>query len=56
MKEYNLKKSLDNTFVFLDEINKYVDDTKPWTLIKDKTKIEEVTIIFYTIAESLRIV
>jgi len=51
---YNLKESLDKTFFFLDELNKYVDDTQPWTLIKDETKREEVINIFYTISESLR--
>jgi methionyl-tRNA synthetase len=54
MNEYNLKDSLDITFKFLDDLNKFVDDTQPWTLIKDESKREEVIDIFYTIAESLR--
>ncbi len=52
--KYNLKESLDNTFFFLDDLNKYVDEKQPWTLMKDEEKIDEVKEIFYTIAESLR--
>jgi len=52
--EYNLKDSLDCTFRFLDDLNKYVDDIQPWTLIKEESKREEVINTFYTIAESLR--
>lgn len=51
---YNLKWSLDLSFKFLDELNKYVDTNEPWQLIKDESKTEEVIEIFYTIAESLK--
>jgi methionyl-tRNA synthetase len=51
---YNLKDALDYSFRFLDDLNKYVDDTQPWTLLKNEEKIEEVINIFYTIAENLR--
>ncbi len=52
--KYNLKESLDLSFKFLDVLNKYVDETQPWTLIKDESKKEEVIDIFYTISEWLR--
>jgi len=51
MNIYNLKDSLDYTFKFLDDLNKYVDINEPWNLIKDESKREEVIDIFYTIAE-----
>jgi len=54
IKIYNLKDSLDFSFAFLDDINKYVDVNEPWQLIKDENKKEEVMNIFYTISESLR--
>ena len=54
MNIYNLKDSLDYTFKFLDDLNKYVDINEPWNLIKDESKREEVIDIFYTIAEWLR--
>ncbi len=51
---YNLKLSLDLSFKFLDELNKYVDNKQPWTLIKDESKLDETIDIFYTISEWLR--
>ena len=51
---YNLKDSIDSTFVFLDVLNKYVDTKEPWSLIKDENKKIEVIDIFYTISEWLR--
>jgi len=49
---YNLKKSLDLSFSFLDILNKYADDTRPWNLVKeDEDKAREV---LYTLAEWLR--
>jgi methionyl-tRNA synthetase len=54
IESYNLKESLESTFSFLDDINKYVDTNEPWKLIKDETKREEVINIFFTISESLR--
>lgn len=51
---YNLKESLDKTFGFLDDVNKFVDDKQPWNLIKDEEKRDDVIDIFYTIAEWLR--
>ena len=34
IKNYNLKSSIDESFKFLDELNKYIDDWKPWELLK----------------------
>jgi len=50
--KYDLKSALDETFIFLDSLNKYVDETKPWELIKNNTeKAEEV---LFDLAEWIR--
>lgn len=51
---FNLKDELDGIFEFLDALNKYVDEHKPWEMIKDDSKKEEVKKVLYTVAESLR--
>lgn len=49
---HNLKWILDDNFKFLDVLNKYVDETEPWNLLKtDQEKAREV---LYTLAEWLR--
>ena len=50
--KYNLKWILDNTFKFLDELNKYIDLIEPWKLIKKSPK--EAKTALYIIAEWLR--
>lgn len=55
-KRYMLKDELDGVFEFLDVLNKYVDEHKPWETIKDESKKEEVKKVLYTVAESLRCV
>jgi methionyl-tRNA synthetase len=50
--KYNLKWALDETFNFLDSLNKFVDTEKPWELLKSNPeKAEEV---LYYLAEGLR--
>ena len=49
-----LKLALDLSFKFLDEVNLYVTETEPWTLMKDETKKHQVEEIMYTICETLR--
>lgn len=51
---YDLKKTLDSTFRFLDSVNNYVTTKEPWTLMKDEAKQDEVRTIMYTICESIR--
>ncbi len=53
MNEYNLKESLDNTFFFLDILNKFADDKQPWQTIKDDDKSETIETL-YTLAEWVR--
>ena len=49
---HNLKWALDETFMFLDTLNKYADVNEPWNLIK--TDIEKANIVLYNLAEWLR--
>lgn len=53
MNEFNLKDSLDNTFFFLDALNKFADDKQPWQTIKDEDKTETIETL-YTLAEWVR--
>lgn len=53
---YLLKDSLDTTFWFLDELNKYADNMQPWKMIKDESIINETQKVLYSMAEWLRIV
>lgn len=52
IKSYKLKEFLDEIFSFLDWLNKFVDITKPWELVKDEKEKAEKTL--YLIAEWLR--
>ncbi len=52
LKNYNLKWALDESFKFLDDLNKFVDETKPWELIKSNPKKAEE--ILFDLAEWLR--
>lgn len=52
--KFDLKWVLDESFKFLDSLNKFADEKQPWQTIKDETKIEETKEVLYTIAEWLR--
>ena len=51
---YNLKNSIDESFKFLDILNKFADTFEPWILIKNKENNDKVTWILYALAEWLR--
>ena len=52
LSKYNIKLALDETFKFLDDLNKFVDTEKPWELLKkNPEKAEE---ILFDLAEWLR--
>lgn len=51
---YNLKLILDESFSFLDKLNKFADEKQPWQMIKYESKQEETRDILFTIAEWLR--
>lgn len=47
--------ALEEIFKFINVINKYIEDTKPWALWKDK-KVKEITNFLYSLLEGIRIV
>jgi len=51
MEEYELTEALKETWSFVIECNKYVNDNKPWELEKEK-----VGNVLYNLVESLRII
>lgn len=55
MNWYNLKDSLEYVFEYANNLNKYLDETKPWNL-KDESQLEELTNIMYTLWEWLRVI
>ncbi len=52
LKNHDLKWWLDETFMFLDVLNKYADTMQPWKLIKEDT--EKANAVLYILAEWLR--
>lgn len=49
MKEYDLKSALDETFRFLDMLNKFADQKQPWIMIKEDQ--QAACEVLYTLAE-----
>jgi len=47
--------ALEETFAFIRAMNKYIEDTKPWVLWKEK-KIKEIGKFLYQLCEGIRIV
>ncbi|MBQ1506046.1 MAG: methionine--tRNA ligase, partial [Erysipelotrichales bacterium] len=54
MKELRIADSLDVIFEFLRRCNKYVDETEPWKLGKDKSKKERLEVVLYNLLEGIR--
>ena len=52
MKQYDLKSSLHSIFALLHSLNKYVDETEPWSLLK--TDEIQAKVVLYNVAEGLR--
>ncbi|MCY7800007.1 MULTISPECIES: methionine--tRNA ligase [Bacillus] len=47
--------ALSSLWQFVSRTNKYIDETAPWVLAKDKDKEKELQSVMYHLAESLRI-
>lgn len=41
---------------FISRTNKYIDETQPWTLVKDEAKRDELASVMVNLVESLRII
>ncbi len=63
IKEYNihmdnlsLNLALETIWQFIRRTNKYIDQTEPWILGREKTQQERLSTILYNLAESLRLI
>jgi methionyl-tRNA synthetase len=54
MDEGNFALALDKVFRFINIMNKYIEDTKPWILWKEK-KIENLKDFLYSLLEGIRV-
>jgi methionyl-tRNA synthetase len=52
--EFNV--ALGEVWTLISRANKYIDETEPWVLAKDETRIAELESVMIHLAESLRIV
>ena len=52
LNDYCLKQALDSSFKFLDDLNKNIDEQKPWELVKNN--IDKASQVLYFLAEWLR--
>ncbi len=55
MEKGDFSLALELVFKFINVINKYIEDTKPWKLYKEK-KIDEIKNFLYCLLEGIRII
>ena len=48
--------ALSEIWVFIKRLNKYIDETTPWILAKDKENNDTLANVLYILAESIRII
>ncbi|MDO4680549.1 MAG: methionine--tRNA ligase [Aerococcus sp.] len=46
--------ALDVVWTIISRANKYIDETEPWVLAKDETKLETLRSVMYHLADTLR--
>jgi methionyl-tRNA synthetase len=51
----NTQKALEVIFDLIRRANKYIDETMPWTLAKDESKIKRLATVLYNLCEVIRI-
>ncbi len=56
MEGFDPRSSLENVWNFIRNLNKYVEDSKPWVLAKDSAKKDALAAVMYTLFESLRLI
>ena len=55
MNNLRVNEAIDEIMEVLKKCNKYIDDTTPWLLAKDKLKEERLETVLYYLLESIRI-
>lgn len=51
---YSLNKALEETWVYINSINRYLADNEPWKIARDKTKQKRLGRILYQAAAALK--
>jgi methionyl-tRNA synthetase len=51
--DFDLTRALDAIWQFVRELNRYVEDQKPWELAKNEAQAEELTATLYDLADGL---
>lgn len=52
--DYSLNKALEETWVYINSINRYLADNEPWKIARDKTKQKRLGRILYQAAAALK--
>lgn len=55
MTELKINEALECIFDVLRKCNKYVDDTTPWVLAKDETKLARLETVIYNLLNAIRV-
>ena len=55
MDNLRIADSLDEVFEIFKRCNKYIDETTPWILAKDESKLDRLSTVMYNLIESIRI-
>ena len=55
MENLEVGAALDEIFDLLRRSNKYIDETMPWVLAKDKSKLPRLETVIYNLLESIRV-
>ena len=55
MDALNAPDALSEVFKLVSRANKYIDETMPWALSKDESKISELKTVMYNLSECIRI-
>ena len=55
MNKLEVPKALDSIFDLFRSLNKYIDETTPWILAKDESKLDRLSTVMYNLVESIRI-
>ncbi len=53
--KFEFSRILDNIWKYINSLNKYIDDTKPWTLQKEN-KEDELQVILYNLLQGLKLI
>jgi methionyl-tRNA synthetase len=56
MDRFVFNRAMEEIWIVVSRTNKYIDETAPWVLAKDKAEAERLDTVLYNLAESLRII